>query len=717
VETNSVRGKNHVECHQVLHGYDDGHQLLASSLPLPRSVRTRMLLLTDLSGPSLVQGFETYLTGYPLPHEGLYAFSRTWYAEEMPRPGCVWTHTLFLSGEMLGSLSDLSALNRLFIKPGKADLSEGFSAYQAPVKFEVEINSRVLNFDVPEEKVRQIIAALYGQPDASVIIGAERAVDLERAVLAIWSQQWPNLRRSFSFCTGSLGLRSSADVRFDLQIVPQTHVRQFRRDADPHAFVGEEAIDGTFEGEDWVDATVNDLASSTLNSLRDFMWEFGPEDKNCRAVFQALCCTYLLAGQGPLGLALPQKLLDRLGRSFPKAEDAHRLKNYLLGYPGGVIGGQKRPSEEQVAVIKLLLANGWQQCLAPEILNPRARAQGLWHTDPTRALSLGEFFIDMENKEMPQEFIQGLAQVLQPEDIFRPEIQGAILSRVLAAQPRFAESPLAWQQPSDRQIVVIRSLSASDVATRELVIAAWKAALTAGSDVPVRENIGSEDKTKAVALLEWLAERQDKQAEEMACRWKDVLIGQDDSVLHFLSRCAQPSPPLVLASALALSPSVDVSGLDMLIWERVPRFFDSTIDGQNTLRAACFVLRKGLEASKPEGGLLVSHVFGLIYDAAERDALTDGSWGVVSSSLPGLWGYWDKCERLIHGVVRKFSSGCWPIDHFFLTFKKPKQLERALHYAKKDWWTRDYFLKVCRAFHDNELSITPNQAEVLRSVC
>lgn len=53
----------------------------------------------DLSGPAFRTGFESYLTGYPLKTFGLYCFARTWFALELPRPGCVWTHTLIIKNE------------------------------------------------------------------------------------------------------------------------------------------------------------------------------------------------------------------------------------------------------------------------------------------------------------------------------------------------------------------------------------------------------------------------------------------------------------------------------------------------------------------------------------------------------------------------------------------------------------------------------------------
>jgi GTPase-associated protein 1, N-terminal domain type 1 len=96
--------------HQLLHGYSEGHRLLEGSLRLPDDLTRLTLRMSDLSGSSLVHGFEEYLTGYPLPSLAAYAFAKTWYAPEMPRPGCVWTHTLVLPHATLAAVQSLGDL-------------------------------------------------------------------------------------------------------------------------------------------------------------------------------------------------------------------------------------------------------------------------------------------------------------------------------------------------------------------------------------------------------------------------------------------------------------------------------------------------------------------------------------------------------------------------------------------------------------------------------
>jgi len=105
--------------HQFLHGYSDGHRVIEGSLKLPNDVARLILRMSDLSGSSVVKGFEHYLTGYPLDSINGYALAMTWYASEMPRPGSVWTHTLVLPVQTMAAIPSLGSLIRLFKRPSR----------------------------------------------------------------------------------------------------------------------------------------------------------------------------------------------------------------------------------------------------------------------------------------------------------------------------------------------------------------------------------------------------------------------------------------------------------------------------------------------------------------------------------------------------------------------------------------------------------------------
>ena len=75
--------------HQCLFGYDDGHRMLSSSLPLSRAGSSLLLLLSDLEPGIQLGHVDSYWTGLPVATDKVYALLRTWAAPEMPRPGCV----------------------------------------------------------------------------------------------------------------------------------------------------------------------------------------------------------------------------------------------------------------------------------------------------------------------------------------------------------------------------------------------------------------------------------------------------------------------------------------------------------------------------------------------------------------------------------------------------------------------------------------------------
>lgn len=122
--------------HQALHGYRNGHNMLASSTHLPPKDDDLMKVLSDWSEYSGgADGDSSYITAYQLPDSKLYAIGKTWYANEKERPGCVWTHTLLLDLSSLDTNFDFRSLMSLFRKP-----SDG----------EYELYGEIISFPVPE---------------------------------------------------------------------------------------------------------------------------------------------------------------------------------------------------------------------------------------------------------------------------------------------------------------------------------------------------------------------------------------------------------------------------------------------------------------------------------------------------------------------------------------------------------------------------------------
>lgn len=201
--------------HQALHGYNDGHRLISSSLTLETSDARVMLVMSDLSGPGLKPSPEGYLTGYPLEKTGRYVLARTWAAPEMPRPGCVWTHSLIIENADLAKLMSAQCLLDAFLRPNDRNLRIHYG-----VEIPLSLNPNPSSIG-NTERAESVLQALYTNPANQILVEAEHPSEDEQVAIAIWMQQWPRLRRSFGFCTFSGMDRSGKGVSLDLQFVPE----------------------------------------------------------------------------------------------------------------------------------------------------------------------------------------------------------------------------------------------------------------------------------------------------------------------------------------------------------------------------------------------------------------------------------------------------------------------------------------------------------------
>ena len=154
--------------HQALHGYKDGHRLLASSLGLKGRDASKLLVMSDVSGPNAQIVSDGYLTGYPLLDCGLYALARTWPAPEMPRPGCVWTHTLLIDFADLAIIDSVTLIGS-FRRPQPPDLT----AYSGPIATSATSISgsrpSPFSFSTPW-MIAPILVGLYERPDEKILV-------------------------------------------------------------------------------------------------------------------------------------------------------------------------------------------------------------------------------------------------------------------------------------------------------------------------------------------------------------------------------------------------------------------------------------------------------------------------------------------------------------------------------------------------------------------
>lgn len=204
---------------QTLHGYNKGHGLLASSLPLGPSENTSMLsAMSDWGGYRMpLDEPDGYITAYPLPDGKHYAFAKSWYADEMERPGCVWTHTFIIDLDDLDNSFDFRLLYGFFRRP----TDNNYSIYER--KIEILFNAKVGSEQVFAEFDKLSLLFLYtfllsGNKQLNILIEKEQEAYINLTLLLL--QYLPiGILKNTSISTASESPRKCGDQDFSLQFV------------------------------------------------------------------------------------------------------------------------------------------------------------------------------------------------------------------------------------------------------------------------------------------------------------------------------------------------------------------------------------------------------------------------------------------------------------------------------------------------------------------
>lgn len=315
-----VKGNSsYVEVHQCLFGYQDGHRLLSASLKLPEDATSMLLLLSDLvPGLSLPMN-GGYWTGIPLPSAKSYALMRTWLAPEMPRPGCVWTHVLIIAFADIARFPDFSILIEYVTRP---NVSSGFEIYSIPILLSPplgfsELKQQTVSFSAA--KAHQVVQAIYEDQGKGKVIAPLDA--LNDTIFAAWSQQWPRLRRAFSFRTAaSLSDVLPTTTRFDLSVF-------LGSDQDQTTPLNGNAV----SCKAWEKTCIDDLLFPHNTEFRRFLWRYGSDIQRGRNRFKFLANIYIATRFTTLGGKNLHKILTNVTTVLKSPEDGRVLKEDLVG--------------------------------------------------------------------------------------------------------------------------------------------------------------------------------------------------------------------------------------------------------------------------------------------------------------------------------------------------------------------------------------------------
>ncbi len=637
------------EVQQFLHGYSDGHRLIESSLKLPNELARLMLKLSDLSGSSVVGGFERYITGYPLDPINAYALAMTWYAPEMPRPGCVWTHTVVLSAQALASIPSLSSLTKLFKRPVRNFSKTDYAGT-------IRIDNGSVDASVPrqgESVLRYQLNAIFwsyyeSTHPAPVVLVARDSDEFADAIFALWSQQWPSLRQKFSFSTGSLSGRSLDNRAFDIQCAPPAIAKEVARDAQTLPLLIVTGVPDADSRTNELTPAIEDALVPNGGPFRTFLWA-SVDDRTTRRDVPNLVKIYdFLTTSKSVDTAI-----HLIAEQFPENRGAW-LSRLLLSsdHPDSVA---RRFEDRDILFALATAAN--LQISDPEALLIEERISRLCASNPRDAWWLLRQLFEANVNDLGEQMLTALivhmsAETAQEITQDRPKF----LPSLFRARPDLACSAELWRLGSDRKRELFDA-----VATKELLPSVVHgivvALLDSDSEDFLRRSIALWGKDAVFAALDWVESHEG----HMSLALRNALDNQPDSVMDWVQQTSVSAESLVAIARVVAPYASRISMRNPEVWLRTFQFVEGTVSEAERNYLASFLLALAF-CNTPLALDLIAASYQRVHEAAWSERLSDEAWSLVKPFVPELhWPRnWDKCERLNRGLVEAFIRYHWP---------------------------------------------------------
>lgn len=674
--------------HQAIHGYRDGHKLLSSSTPLGSDAARAMLVLSDMSGPSMQPGFDEYLTGYPLAGTDYFAFAKTWYAPEMQRPGCVWTHSLLIPRAQVASV----AVSRLMMSFRRPQADGVDAAATVPIVIEDDAPAGRMSDGFGDKTLAAtMIGAVLGQP-RPVIVVADMAAQFEAVFLRLWEELWPAERTRFSFCTGALMPRANAGVLLDLQAVPRAiPPSQFRKSASsallldlrapgkPEAWV-DLVLDGAVKGDatfrTWLEAAAGaDAGRAVVPSLAPIFGEWHAPGSSARSALTSVVSAKDLEATARNRLA---------GMVFDRANTE-----------SGAAGRRE--------LLHVLCAHR-DNDLSPMASMLEDQTKRLFEESRSEGVALVLSLLGSELTEVGERVLRAAVLLLVPKDVETfGDAQSPFLPTIVGVNPALAQSPILWQRVGGRAIDVLSQLGGADLdeGARGSVI---DAIFGSGRDVSVDAVVRFGGKIATLRALSALSSNQI----QFSWQWKMALSAQQHTVLMWLESLSSPSlHDLDLGSRLvnpnatpyrlvavwkcgianlsSVAPRITAFGLTLALWEA---------DVKSLLLASCF---------QPT------------YDAAGSSRLEYEEWDWLKEQAPSVSWYrdWDRCERLAAALARLLEKQQASLETVFGIIHKRPAIRKVAAILDEQWGTRPYLKALRKAVESSSVGTREQRGALL----
>lgn len=607
----------------------------------------------------------TLLQGFPLVGAQAYALARTWPDRRKgTRPGTVLTHLLLIDLPDLGREDIvLPLLELLKDDPNYTD----FERFKLPIHLETRrrARARVTTEIFRAMKSSDILSQVYelNEEQPAVLLGVPLlpvpsnvpvSSGAELFLAALWEQQWPRLRRSFSFVITdwNAGIPLSHRYPSDLML----YSRELRGNAEPSHVP------------QWVKELEDDLISP--GPLRRFLRRAGADIKKARQAMRPLIDIYMHFHIGFWSQSSYLESAELIFEHFSSTDDAKWLKQQIYD----VSMWSKQAEFRAIEFIPVLLDINRRYDTPIRSVDWRHVIIKAMQEDAITLSSVVAAAFDDDDVPLAEDFRNEYLDNLSIFDLpLVTKAQPFLLQAAVQRHPDWLENKELWTTLPDRQENLLSALYVvADNAQDQLD---WEKVLSNVADLSGTSSSGEwMRRIPLPAFEQFLAKLGDQ---ELSLRWVNGLNARTDDVIDWMA--SQQRPPLALllwiclyADYLAMCrPQLDET------WGQVARNIHIYPPKQRSLlsmQALCTMVTSELfDAS------ILLHILESVRKVVIGGNMTSRHHLYLSDHLPRMKkdrDNWDIGRRLDYWAANALSSSGMSVQQVKNAFEEPSKAKR-----------------------------------------
>jgi hypothetical protein len=546
----------------------------------------------------------------------MWALSATWRADEVGRPGSVWSHTLLVEWSAISGLSGGGLAAALRRPKGPSDVA----SYRRPI----EVTDEAVDVSrTPRSLIEAVLTGLYTSDMQPHAVIAANLRDAESALLAAWDQQWAESRRVSRFATHT---RIESDDGSSLQVALGPG-----RGRPSVQIVGPETVPS------FIYVLASDIVRPS--GLRLFLRRYGPALKSLVDIGS------LVEAQQKLTRA-DTDALQFLAQCFPAPEEMEELKFDAVA-PNSPLW----PIPEGDRVVAAISS-------APHIpadrLDLGRRLAQLW--PETR----GDFLVGLrlaEGQRSPalvDSILETVASAASPamiRDIARADVDAAVA--LVGRNPSLLDDPATWADPEPWQAALLGNARLDDPETLASAMVLSRnfglVALAIDTDRLAPHNVGQVvvrggPTRSAITAYRSVFEKRPERAVES---------------------CTAPTATTDerLVAALSLPPRNAV--VDMYP-EELAKGLERLDPSSQIDLATRLAISRAPDQLPPE---VMAVIFPLLHRATVNQRLPAKDWKLLDPVLPS-GNHWDRAERLRKWLAKAIKNHNWSESEIADTLKR-----------------------------------------------